>query len=60
VSGLPTKLTRDEAIVLVGRIMSLDYADNAELNVLLDQLERGLVYPDISELIFSVPRADGR
>ncbi|WP_446212062.1 e9imm peptide [Micromonospora sp. IBSANI012] len=54
-SGLPTKLTRDEAIVLVERIMSLGYADNAELNVLLDQLERGLVYPDISELIFSVP-----
>jgi hypothetical protein len=55
VSGLPAKLTRDEAIVLVERIMSLDYMDDAELNSLLDQLERGLVCPDIADLIFSVP-----
>ncbi|WP_327030080.1 e9imm peptide [Micromonospora sp. NBC_01740] len=54
-SHLPTKLTRDEAIVLVERIMSLGYIDDAELNSLLDQLERGLVCPDIADLIFSVP-----
>lgn len=53
--GLPAKLTRDEAIVLAERIMSLDYMDDAELNSLLHQLERDLDYPDIAELIFSVP-----
>ncbi|MGX1614805.1 e9imm peptide [Micromonospora chalcea] len=54
-SGLPAKLTRAEAIVLVERIMSLDYMDDAELNMLLNHLERDLAYPDIAELIFSVP-----
>ncbi|WP_431874084.1 hypothetical protein [Micromonospora marina] len=34
--------------------MRLDYADHAELNDWLDQLERDLDYPDISELIFAV------
>ncbi|MER5332532.1 hypothetical protein [Micromonospora sp. NPDC002717] len=29
---MPAKLTRDEAIHLVDRIMRLDYADDAELN----------------------------
>ncbi|MEU7950640.1 e9imm peptide [Micromonospora chalcea] len=51
---MPAKLTRDEAIHLVQRIMRLDYADHAELNDWLDRLERDLDYPDISELIFAV------
>ncbi|MCZ7421679.1 e9imm peptide [Verrucosispora sp. WMMA2121] len=51
---MPAKLTRDEAIHLVGRIMRLDYADDAELNDWLDRLERDLGYPDISDLIFTV------
>ncbi|MCG5450763.1 e9imm peptide [Micromonospora hortensis] len=51
---MPAKLTRDEAIHLVQRIMHLDYANHAELNDWLDQLERDLDYPDISELIFAV------
>ncbi|MFI0791931.1 e9imm peptide [Micromonospora rubida] len=53
--SLPPKLTRDEAIALVERIMSLGYADDAELNDLLAQLERDLVCPDVAEMIFSVP-----
>ncbi|MER5700578.1 e9imm peptide [Micromonospora sp. NPDC020750] len=53
--SLPPKLTRDEAIVLVERIMSLGYADDAELDDLLDRLERGLVCPDVADMIFSVP-----
>ena len=48
------KLTRDEAIALVERIMSLDYADDDELGCWLDRLERDLVYPRVSELIFFV------
>ncbi|GAA5176982.1 hypothetical protein GCM10023322_00490 [Rugosimonospora acidiphila] len=48
------ELTRDEAVVLVGRIISLDYADDVELNSWLDQLERDLVYPGVSELIFTI------
>ncbi|MEH0970016.1 e9imm peptide [Micromonospora sp. CPCC 205546] len=51
---MPAKLTRDEAIHLVERIMRLDYADNAELNDWLDRLERDLGYLDISDLIFTV------
>ncbi|KKK05679.1 e9imm peptide [Micromonospora sp. HK10] len=51
---MPAKLTRDEAVVLVERIMRLDYADDAELNDWLDRLERDLGYPDISGLIFTV------
>ncbi|MBU8858107.1 MULTISPECIES: hypothetical protein [unclassified Micromonospora] len=51
---MPSKLTRDGAIHLVQRIMRLDYADHAELNDWLDQLEGDLGYPDISELIFAI------
>ncbi|MFG1845654.1 e9imm peptide [Micromonospora carbonacea] len=51
---MPAKLTRDEAIHLVERIMRLDYADDTELNDWLDRLERDLVCPDVSELIFNV------
>ncbi|MFI6161263.1 e9imm peptide [Micromonospora haikouensis] len=51
---MPAKLTRNEAVALVERIMRLDYADDAELNDWLDRLERDLVYPDVSELIFSI------
>ncbi|MFF4894609.1 e9imm peptide [Micromonospora chersina] len=53
-SALAAKLTRDEAIALVERIMSIDYADDDELGGWLDQLERDLVCPDgyVSDLIF--------
>ncbi|MEU8045138.1 e9imm peptide [Micromonospora echinofusca] len=51
---MPAKLTRNEAIQLVERIMRLDYADDAELYDWLDRLERDLGYPDISDLIFTV------
>ncbi|MFR9778553.1 e9imm peptide [Micromonospora sp. MS34] len=53
-SDLAAKLTRDEAIALVERIMSVDYADDDELGGWLDQLERDLVCPDgyVSGLIF--------
>ncbi|MFG3702511.1 e9imm peptide [Micromonospora sp. NPDC047620] len=51
---MPAKLTRNEAIHLVERIMRLDYAGDAELNDWLDRLERDLGYPDISDLIFTV------
>ncbi|WP_194822801.1 e9imm peptide [Micromonospora sp. S-DT3-3-22] len=50
---MPAKLTRDEAVVLVERIMRLDYADDGELNDWLDSLERDLVCPDVSDLIFT-------
>ncbi|TYC25791.1 e9imm peptide [Micromonospora sp. MP36] len=48
------KLTRDEAIALVERIMRGDYADDAEANGWLDQLDRDLVCPggSVSGLIF--------
>ncbi|MEU5944139.1 e9imm peptide [Micromonospora sp. NPDC047465] len=53
-SDLAAKLTRDEAIALMDRIMRGDYADDAELNGWLNQLERDLVCPDgsVSGLIF--------
>ncbi|MFG1778767.1 e9imm peptide [Micromonospora sp. NPDC049048] len=51
---MPAKLTRDEAVALVERIMRLDYADDVELNDWLDRLERDLVYPGFSELIFTI------
>ncbi|WP_234038809.1 e9imm peptide [Micromonospora coerulea] len=53
-NDLAAKLTRDEAIVLVERIMRGDYADDAEADGWLDQLERDLVCPDgsVSGLIF--------
>jgi hypothetical protein len=54
VGDLVAKLTRDEAIALVERIMRGDYADDAEVGGWLDQLERDLVCPDgsVSDLIF--------
>ncbi|MCT2278492.1 e9imm peptide [Micromonospora chalcea] len=53
-SELAAKLTRDEAVALVERIMSVDYADDDELGGWLDQLERDLVCPDgyVSGLIY--------
>ncbi|MGC4860012.1 e9imm peptide [Micromonospora sp. DT41] len=51
---MAAKLSRDEATHLVQRIMRFEYADHAELNDWLDQLEHDLDYPDISELIFAV------
>ncbi|MET7751719.1 e9imm peptide [Micromonospora sp. NPDC005367] len=51
---MPAKLTRDEAVVLVERIMRYDFADFAERDDWLDRLERDLGYPDISDLIFTV------
>ncbi|MBW4704051.1 MULTISPECIES: e9imm peptide [unclassified Micromonospora] len=50
---MPAKLTRDEAVALVERIMRLDYADDGELNDWLDRLARDLVCPDVSDLIFT-------
>ncbi|MBO4159563.1 e9imm peptide [Micromonospora antibiotica] len=50
---MPAKLTRDEAVALVERIMRLDYADDGELNYWLDRLARDLVCPDVSDLIFT-------
>ncbi|MEU1604128.1 e9imm peptide [Micromonospora matsumotoense] len=50
---MPAKLTRDEAVALVERIMRLDYADGVELNDWLGRLERDLVCPDVSDLIFT-------
>ncbi|WP_431916826.1 e9imm peptide [Micromonospora wenchangensis] len=50
---MPAKLTRDEAVALVERIMRLDYADDGELNDWLDGLERDLACPDVSSLIFT-------
>ncbi|WP_446213461.1 hypothetical protein [Micromonospora sp. IBSANI012] len=51
---MAAKLTRDEAIALVERIMRGDYADDAEADGWLDQLERDLACPDgsVSGLIF--------
>ncbi|WBC13244.1 e9imm peptide [Micromonospora sp. WMMA1998] len=34
--------------------MRLDYADETELNNWLDRLDRDLVYPAVSELIFTI------
>ncbi|ADU05656.1 e9imm peptide [Micromonospora aurantiaca] len=51
---MAAELTRDEAIALVERIMSVDYADEGELGGWLDQLERDLVCPGgyVSNLIY--------
>jgi len=51
---LAAELTRDEAIALVERIMSVDYADDGELGGWLDQLERDLACPGgyVSNLIY--------
>lgn len=51
---MATQLTRDEAIALVERIMTCSYADDAEANRWLDQLDRNLGCPGngISDLIF--------
>ncbi|MET7673081.1 hypothetical protein [Micromonospora luteifusca] len=52
-SDLPAKLTRDEATVIVERIMSLDYMDDAELNSLLDRpderIQRARLLPGFRE-----------
>ncbi|MGV9976654.1 e9imm peptide [Micromonospora wenchangensis] len=50
---MPARLTRDEAVALIERIMRLDYAGDGELNDWLDRLERDLVCPDVSDLIFT-------
>ncbi|MEU0960980.1 e9imm peptide [Micromonospora aurantiaca] len=51
---MAAELTRDEAIALVERIMSVDYADDGELGGWLNQLERDLVCPGgyVSNLIY--------
>lgn len=49
---MPPKLSRDEAIALVDRIMSGAYADDAELDQWLTRLERDLGCPHVSDLIF--------
>ncbi|MGY4899512.1 e9imm peptide [Micromonospora aurantiaca (nom. illeg.)] len=51
---MAAELTRDEAIALVERIMSVDYADEGELGGWLNQLERDLVCPGgyVSNLIY--------
>jgi hypothetical protein len=41
-----------EAIPLVRRLMTGDYADDAEAGAILDALERGLACPHVAELIF--------
>ncbi|MGC5660651.1 e9imm peptide [Micromonospora sp. WMMD723] len=50
---MPARLTRDEAVALVERIMRLDYADDGELNDWLDRVARDLVCPDVADLIFT-------
>ncbi|GHJ10927.1 hypothetical protein TPA0907_52940 [Micromonospora humidisoli] len=50
---MPAKLTRDEAVALVDRIMRLDYADDVELHDWLERLGRDLACPDVSDLIFT-------
>lgn len=51
---MAAELTRDEAIALVERIMSVDYADEGKLGGWLNQLERDLVCPGgyVSNLIY--------
>lgn len=46
------RMSRDEAIPLVQRLLSGDTADEAQASELLAALERGLRCPHISEYIF--------
>lgn len=41
-----------DAIPLVRRLMTGDYADDAEAGAILDALESGLACPHVAELIF--------
>jgi Colicin immunity protein / pyocin immunity protein len=46
------RMQRADAIALVRRLMTGDYADDAEAGAILDALERGLACPHVGELIF--------
>lgn len=46
------RMSRDEAVVLVRRIMDCDYANDAQLVEWFESLRRDLGCPHISDLIF--------
>ncbi|WP_431904845.1 hypothetical protein [Nonomuraea sp. bgisy101] len=50
----PGSLSREEAVVIVQRIMDVDYADDREADLLLEALARSLGCPQgyVSDLIF--------
>jgi len=45
-------MTREEAILLVRRLLEGDYADEAEGDALVDALERGLACPHVGDYIY--------
>ncbi|MFJ4520048.1 e9imm peptide [Streptomyces sp. NPDC088810] len=45
-------MSREEAILLVQRLMDADYADEAEADQLIAAVKRGLGCPHISDYIF--------
>lgn len=51
------RMQRADAILLVHRLMTGDYAHDAEASAILDALERGLACPHIADLIF-YPKQD--
>lgn len=46
------RMSRDEAIPLVQRLLDADTADEAEHSEILDALRRGLMCPHISDYIY--------
>ncbi|MEU2491625.1 e9imm peptide [Streptomyces sp. NPDC007883] len=46
------RMSRDEAIPLVQRLLDADTADEAEHSEILNALKRGLVCPHISDYIY--------
>ncbi|MFD1832462.1 e9imm peptide [Streptomyces desertarenae] len=44
-------MTREEALLLVRRLLEGDYADEAEGDALVDGFERGLVCPHVGDYI---------
>ncbi|MFJ4947629.1 e9imm peptide [Streptomyces sp. NPDC088760] len=45
-------MSREEAILLVQRLMDADYSDEAEADQLIAALKRGLGCPHISDYVF--------
>lgn len=48
----PRSMDREEAVRLVRRLMTDDFADEDEMNDVIDRLERGLVCPHVSDYMF--------
>lgn len=49
---MSSRMTKQELVGLVSKLMNADYASEEERNILIDLLENNVLHPEVTDLIF--------